>query len=175
MPLESLRIESAEYEEEVVEYAVRRDGSFRVRFKDFDTSVFLRSREPGIVDVEIDGWRAQFRLDSDQDVFNDLISWYVHGPMGSVVIRHLTRFPARESESFGGDLHAPMPGTVVLVSVRVGDRVEEGQVLMVLEAMKMEHQISASATSNVTGIFVSEGEQVANGHLLLQLEVGENP
>ena len=175
MPLESLRIESVEYGEEVVEYAVRRDGSFRVRFKDFDTSVFLRSREPGIVDVEIDGWRAQFRLDSDQDVFNDLISWYVHGPMGSVVIRHLTRFPARESESFGGDLHAPMPGTVVSVSVRAGDRVEEGQVLMVLEAMKMEHQISASAAGNVTGIFVSEGEQVANGHLLLQLEAGENP
>ena len=38
----------------------------------------------------------------------------------------------------------------------------------------MEHQISASAAGNVTNIFVDEGEQVANGHLLLQLEVGDN-
>jgi 3-methylcrotonyl-CoA carboxylase alpha subunit len=67
-----------------------------------------------------------------------------------------------------------MPGTVVLVTVRAGDTVEKGQVLMVLEAMKMKHQISASAAGTVTNIFVGEGEQVANGHLLLQLEDVEN-
>ncbi|MDA9612055.1 biotin/lipoyl-binding protein [OM182 bacterium] len=174
MPLETLRIESAGYEEEVVEYALRRDGSFRVRFKDLDTSVFLRSREFGLVDIEVESLRAQFRLESDQDVFDDLVSWYVHGPKGSVVIRQLTQFPTCQSESIGGELHAPMPGTVVSVTVRAGDPVEKGQVLMVLEAMKMEHQISASAAGNVTNIFVDEGEQVANGHLLLQLEVGDS-
>jgi biotin carboxyl carrier protein len=68
-----------------------------------------------------------------------------------------------------------MPGTVVSVTVRAEERVEKGQVLMVLEAMKMEHQISASATGKVTNIFVGEGEQVTNGHLLLQLEFGEDP
>ena len=175
MPLEGLRIESAEYGEEVVEYASQRDGSFTVRFKDLVASVFLRSREFGLVDIEVDGWRAQFRLDSDQGAFDDWVSWYVHGPLGSLVIRQLTRFPTHQSESLGGDLHAPMPGTVVSVTVRAEERVEKGQVLMVLEAMKMEHQISASATGKVTNIFVGEGEQVTNGHLLLQLEFGEDP
>jgi propionyl-CoA carboxylase alpha chain len=175
MPLEGLRIESAEYGEEVVEYASQRDGSFTVRFKDLVTFVFLRSREFGLVDIEVDGWRAQFRLDSNQGAFDDWVSWYVHGPLGSLVIRQLTRFPTHQSESLGGDLHAPMPGTVVSVTVRAEERVEKGQVLMVLEAMKMEHQISASATGKVTNIFVGEGEQVTNGHLLLQLEFGEDP
>ena len=174
MPLESIRIESAEFGEEVIEYGSRRDGSFRVRFKDFDTSVFLRSREFGLVDIEANRWRAQFRVDADRDLFDDLVSWYVHGPTGSIVIRQLARFPICQLESLGGELLAPMPGTVVLVTVRAGDKVEKGQVLMVLEAMKMEHQISASAAGTVTNIFVGEGEQVANGHLLLQLEDVEN-
>ena len=62
-----------------------------------------------------------------------------------------------------------MPGVVVSTEVQVGDAVEKGQLLMVLEAMKMEHRITAPRDSIVSEIHVVTGDQVANGELLVRL------
>jgi biotin carboxyl carrier protein len=66
-------------------------------------------------------------------------------------------------------LVAPMPGMVVSVEVQVGDAVGKGQLLMVLEAMKMEHRITAPRDGIVSEIHVVTGDQVANGELLVRL------
>lgn len=68
------------------------------------------------------------------------------------------------------DVKAPMPGKVLQVLVNVGDDVEEGQPLLVLEAMKMENMINASASGQVTVVPVSEGEAVEKGALLVGFE-----
>ena len=70
----------------------------------------------------------------------------------------------------GGALKAPMPGRVLAISVAPGESVVRGQLLMVLEAMKMEHRITAPADGIVQAIRVAEGEQVANGALLAVLD-----
>jgi len=62
-----------------------------------------------------------------------------------------------------------MPGKVLAISTSEGDSVSQGQVLLVLEAMKMEHQISAPRDGTVTSVNVSEGDQVANSELLIEL------
>ena len=67
-------------------------------------------------------------------------------------------------------LVAPMPGSVVALQVAVGDTVQSGQVLMVLEAMKMEHSIVAFAEATVSEIFFGVGDQVKEGEKLLSLE-----
>ena len=67
------------------------------------------------------------------------------------------------------NLTAPMPGTIVKVLVNMGDKVEVGQPLIILEAMKMENKINASATGTVTSIRVSEGQTVDTGQLLLTI------
>jgi propionyl-CoA carboxylase alpha chain len=59
-----------------------------------------------------------------------------------------------------------MPGIVVRILVEPGQRVDEGQDLLVLEAMKMEHRILAPRSGTVTEITVSQGESVAAGTLL---------
>ena len=59
-----------------------------------------------------------------------------------------------------------MPGTVVAVAVAAGDAVRAGQQVLVLEAMKMQHTITAPADGVVTEIPVREGEQVASGAVL---------
>jgi len=69
-----------------------------------------------------------------------------------------------------GGLVAPMPGRVIAVLVRNGERVTAGTALVVMEAMKMEHTITAPADGIVTDIHFEAGEQVRAGEELLTLE-----
>ena len=69
----------------------------------------------------------------------------------------------------GGGLTAPMPGKVVAFMARVGDKVQRGQALAVMEAMKMEHTISAPRDGVVAELLYAVGDQVAEGGELLRL------
>ena len=95
-------------------------------------------------------------------------NWYVTGPLtGSATLRERSRFPDLDAESVEGGLVAPMPGKVLIVNVSAGDRVSAGQVLIVMEAMKMEHQIAAPADGEAAEVRVHVGDQVDNGELLV--------
>ena len=74
-----------------------------------------------------------------------------------------------EDESAAGGLIAPMPSSVVAIEVNVGDSVKEGDALMVVEAMKMEHTIRAPSDGKVSEIFFAVGDQVEDGEELLSL------
>lgn len=77
----------------------------------------------------------------------------------------------RAGSGAGGDaVMAPMPGLVRAVDVSVGDTVEEGQRLVVLEAMKMEHSLRAPRNGVVATVTVAEGDQVTAGQVLIGLE-----
>jgi acetyl/propionyl-CoA carboxylase alpha subunit len=65
---------------------------------------------------------------------------------------------------------APMPGMIVRVSVKVGDRVEAGQGVVVMEAMKMENELRTTAAGTVRSVEVSAGTAVEKGALLVALE-----
>ena len=67
-------------------------------------------------------------------------------------------------------LKAPMPGLIVRVNVQVGDTVQAGQGLVVMEAMKMENELRAQAPGKVRSIIVSPGTAVEKGALLIELE-----
>ncbi|MEJ7705675.1 MAG: acetyl/propionyl/methylcrotonyl-CoA carboxylase subunit alpha [Geodermatophilaceae bacterium] len=66
-----------------------------------------------------------------------------------------------DTTTTGGPLISPMPGTVTVVSVAVGDTVRAGQSMVVVEAMKMEHSVAAPSDGTVTELFVHSGQQVA--------------
>jgi 3-methylcrotonyl-CoA carboxylase alpha subunit len=76
---------------------------------------------------------------------------------------------AGEGEADTGRLTAPMPGKVVSFSVKAGDKVNKGQALAVMEAMKMEHTILAPADGTVAELLYAPGDQVAEGAELLSL------
>jgi biotin carboxyl carrier protein len=67
-------------------------------------------------------------------------------------------------------LVAPMPGMVVRVQVQVGDKVQVGQGLVVMEAMKMENELRATAAATVKAVIAQPGMAVEKGALLLELE-----
>lgn len=81
--------------------------------------------------------------------------------------------PGSSSTDDESNLSAPMPGKVLEVKVEVGQSVEEGQTLMILEAMKMEHKIVANKAGQVTSIHFQAGEQVEQGNELLEIEDDE--
>jgi biotin carboxyl carrier protein len=63
-----------------------------------------------------------------------------------------------------------MPGNIVNVLVKAGDRVEKGQVLLILEAMKMENEIMSPRDAVVAGVHVNKGDSVDSGKLLVSLQ-----
>lgn len=66
----------------------------------------------------------------------------------------------------GEKVTAPMPGTILDVKVAVGDSVTKGQVIMILEAMKMENDIVASCDGKITSVLTSKGSSVNSGDAL---------
>ncbi len=78
----------------------------------------------------------------------------------------------RQQKTAGnGEVLAPMPGKVIKVSVAVGEAVSSGQVLLVLEAMKMEYTLKAPGGGKVAGINCTAGQQVTLGQNLLKLDL----
>lgn len=75
--------------------------------------------------------------------------------------------PAAPAAPAGGEkITAPMPGTILAVNVTNGSAVKKGDVLMILEAMKMENEIMAPCDGSVTSVSVTKGASVESGTLL---------
>ncbi|MGH8914040.1 MAG: acetyl/propionyl/methylcrotonyl-CoA carboxylase subunit alpha [Acidimicrobiia bacterium] len=92
---------------------------------------------------------------------------YLESDRGPVRLAEIPRFPRTETEEAPGSLRAPMPGQVLRLDVEVGDRVAKGQVLLVLEAMKMEHALRAPHDGTVIEIDAAPGDQIEAGVVLV--------
>ena len=99
---------------------------------------------------------------------------YVDSARGPVHLTALPRFPDAGSAVEKGSLVAPMPGNVIRLGAAVGDAVTAGQPLIWLEAMKMEHTISAPSDGVLTELNVDTGQQVDVGAVLARVEAPES-
>jgi propionyl-CoA carboxylase alpha chain len=108
-------------------------------------------------------------LRSAVDVHADGDRWYVDAPDGSSTLVEQPRFPEPTAAVEPGSLTAAMPGAVTRVAVAEGDRVRAGQLVLVLEAMKMEHPVLAPAAGVVAALHVGVGQQVETGAVLAVL------
>lgn len=91
-----------------------------------------------------------------------------------VRLTEVPRFPRSGLEQDAGSLHAPMPGKVIRVEVSEGDHVSEGEVLVVLEAMKMEHTLRSPHTGTVIEVLHNGGDQVEGGAVLVVVEADDS-
>ncbi len=99
----------------------------------------------------------------------------VNGTVYEVELEEMTGAPAAPASApaaapapaAGGEkVTSPMPGTILSVNVAAGDAVKRGQVLMILEAMKMENEIMCPCDGTVTSVSVTKGATVESGTLL---------
>jgi geranyl-CoA carboxylase alpha subunit len=77
--------------------------------------------------------------------------------------------PAAAAAGSDGKLRAPMDGKIVAINVAAGDDVTKGQTLIVLEAMKIQHQLKAALDAKVETVAVKEGQQVSNRAILVTM------
>ncbi|MEZ5258998.1 MAG: biotin/lipoyl-containing protein [Ilumatobacteraceae bacterium] len=118
----------------------------------------------GELAIEIDGVRRAFRI--EQLGSGDVL---VSGSNGSTVWSPVPRFVDHDAAETGGGPVCPLPGTVIAVAVDAGQTVVEGELLMVVEAMKMEHKIVAGGPGVVGEVRYSVGDRVDAGDLLVTI------
>ena len=100
---------------------------------------------------------------------------YVDSAQGSVHLVAQPRFPEPGSAVEKGSLVAPMPGSVIRLGAAVGDTVTAGQPLIWLEAMKMEHTITAPSDGVLAELNVDAGHQVEVGAVLARVDAPHDP
>lgn len=95
---------------------------------------------------------------------------YVDSNIGPTRLEAVPRFPDSDTDEAAGSLHAPMPGVVLRVDAELGATVEEGTVLVVMEAMKMEHSLRSPHSGTVSSVTCQPGDQVESGEILVVVE-----
>ncbi|KAA1380228.1 ATP-binding protein [Aeromicrobium fastidiosum] len=124
---------------------------------------------PSRVVLDVDGVRETY------DVSIGTASVDVDGPHGSIDLVPVPVFVDPADVVAEGSLLAPMPAAVVSVAVVDGQQVSRGDVVVVLEAMKMQHTITAPTDGVVTGLSVTEGSQVESGAVLAVIADPSDP
>ncbi|WP_333770917.1 acetyl/propionyl/methylcrotonyl-CoA carboxylase subunit alpha [Streptomyces sp. IBSBF 2435] len=149
-----------------IRYRLDRDG---LSAEGFD-GVRLVSAAADRVALEIDGVRRTFEVAAHPE------RTFVDSPFGSAAFTVLPRFPDPGQSAAPGSLRAPIPGTVVRTAgFGPGDRVEAGQPLLWLEAMKMEHVIAAPAAGTLLELTADVGRQVELGAVLAVVKEETGP
>ena len=143
-----------------IKYQLKRSGLFEV----MGTNCKIHAVDESGIDVEVGSHRffAQVTRADDQILIN-----MPFGDLDAVIV---PRFIEPGNEIPEGGLVAPMPGKVIEVRVKKGDKVKAGDTLIIIEAMKMEHSIKATENGKVAKLMVSLNQQVDNGATLLVLD-----
>ncbi|UUW90782.1 acetyl/propionyl/methylcrotonyl-CoA carboxylase subunit alpha [Pimelobacter simplex] len=129
--------------------------------------VVVTAAGPDVVEIEVDGVARTFRVFTSGDRVD------VESSLGHVALRRKPRFVDPSTQVAAGSMLAPMPGSVIAVRAAVGDVVAEGQPILVMEAMKMQHTIAAPYAGTVTELSASAGQQVEAGAVLAVVEATE--
>lgn len=97
-------------------------------------------------------------------------SLYLDTGSGADHYTEISQSKAAEAPELEADILAPMNGKVVEVKVTEGEHVEQGQVVAILEAMKIQHELAAGKSGTVKNVLVEEGQQIATRYLMLEIE-----
>lgn len=148
-------------------YLVREDGAVKVEVDGETVDVKVVEETAGTLVLEIKGERFTVALRGDDAVLVD----------GAEMEMHLSDFRPTGAPGAhgagrgkGARVKPPMPGKIVAVKVEAGQEVQQGQVLVILEAMKMQNEIASPASGVVKAVHVKPGQTVEGKDLLVEIE-----
>ena len=148
-----------------VEYRLQRNGKFAFGIDGTSYVVCMETLGPNRIWLTVDERRMKFDILCRENI------WFVHGPAGDIQVTEIPRFKDYTVSDLAGGLVAPMPGKVLATEVIEGDAVEAGQVLVIIEAMKMEHRITAPASGTIIKVNVSIDDQVEKDAVLVEMDI----
>jgi acyl-CoA carboxylase subunit alpha len=158
------RFQDSSGDEIAIEYQFQR-GRLQLRIDgEVQPGASVQSASPERIDIEIGGVGRTYDVHQCGEVC------YVDSPLGASTLVELPRFAVPREEAAAGSLVAPLPGVVNEVKVKKGDTVAAGDVLLVIESMKVFHWISAPLSGSIAEIRVEPGSQVDGGTLLAVIE-----
>ena len=124
---------------------------------------------PGAYSFLTDGRSREVAVDRNGDQFRVRLGGATYEMTVMDEVHARTRRPERATASGPAQLKAPMPGLVVALKAAVGDMVEVGQALVVMEAMKMQNELAAPGSGRVEKVHVVIGQSVESGQALVTL------
>ena len=147
-----------------VEYQFARDGLQLKINGDDQGNVRYDGDDPEQIRMRIGHVERSYHVHCCGDTF------YVDSPLGASELVELPRFPVPEEEVAAGSLVAPLPGVVHEVKVKQGDTVAAGDLLLVIESMKVHHSIAAPLAGRVAELHVEAGHHVDGGTVLVVID-----
>jgi 3-methylcrotonyl-CoA carboxylase alpha subunit len=140
------------------------DGGQRLRVEQRDYAFAGERLADGALLLRLDGRAFKART------VRSGLDWHLYTEGGQYRLALEDELHGAELEDPGASLAAPMPGKVIAVLVKAGAKVEKGAPLVILEAMKMEHTITAPRDGEVKELYFGAGDQVSEGAELLKFE-----
>ncbi|MBO6826225.1 MAG: acetyl/propionyl/methylcrotonyl-CoA carboxylase subunit alpha [Sneathiella sp.] len=148
--------------------AIFKDGKYHLTLPGGVIAATAEILEDGSIRANLDGHQVTAAVIQDQARYIVIFD----GKQVSVN-RVITDFDGSGDEGGAGAITSPMPGKIIQMNVAAGDKVAKGDTLAVMEAMKMEHSLTAAADGVVADVFHEVGDQVDEGVTLIRLETEE--
>ena len=136
---------------------------YKLKINGNDYAVTVNEVDDNIAEVEVNG--TPFKVEFEKPITKKpavTVAKPAAKPAGAAPAAAVAK-PAAAAGGAGETVSSPLPGVILEVCVAVGDAVKKGQKVMVLEAMKMENVIEATADGTVTAIKVGKGDSVLEG------------
>ena len=157
---------------------IRLDGVTTLIWEGESHPVDIQEMEPGCYSILMDSRSVEVRLDQAKSLDPETHAYRAMlydgaYEFGLVDPRRALLGASAAGGASGGILASPMPGKVVKLLVAQGEAVQEGQTLVVMEAMKMQNELKTSTTGTVTKVHVQEGATVETGAALITVVAPE--
>ena len=147
-------------------------NKYQYKVQGVDYDVEIEEVEGNVAKVVVNGIRFDVELKQPINPTSTLKKVRVEAPKPVArpsVAPAAAAAPAPAAAGAGSPIKAPLPGTIIELRVNVGDTVKQGDVVLVLEAMKMQNNIESEYNGTVTSITVKQGETVMEGAVLLTI------
>ena len=147
-------------------------NKYQYKVQGVDYDVEIEEVEGNVAKVVVNGIRFDVELKQPINPTSTLKKVRVEAPKPVArpsVAPAAAPAPAAAAAGAGSPIKAPLPGTIIELKVNVGDTVKQGDVVLVLEAMKMQNNIESEYNGTVTSITVKQGETVMEGAVLLTI------
>jgi 3-methylcrotonyl-CoA carboxylase alpha subunit len=139
-------------------------GSYRISSDTLNADVTLESASENALTLLVNGQRPKVRFVRNDDFIA------IFTGEDTFTFDRVKLELAGEGAASGDNIISPMPGAVVSLNAKAGEKVSEGDKLITIEAMKMEHGLTAPRDGVISEVLVKLGDQVEDGALLIALE-----